>query len=219
MTKKLFILILLISSFAGYRFVLAQVATEGDTSEDSVTASSSDTAILPNENVSNATTTNEVLSGEQATTTATSTATSSSEIVTNSATSTTPLVQSMEEIVVSTCTLTIEKKPSPELIVENNIPGDIVFPTSNTTIKGTMSIKLRLTNPSVGASNVLFYLSDNNGTFLGETNQPDGEGFYSIEWNSDSTEFSKYGPHYLYAAVLGTPSENSNSAWVPIVIQ
>lgn len=106
-----------------------------------------------------------------------------------------------------------------EGLAENIAPvGEIIYPTPEMSVSGTVTIKFRLVDTGSGLVNILFYLSDNNGTFLGETNRPDADGLYSVEWNVDNTEFSKYGPHYLYVAILGTGGEASNSVFVPILV-
>jgi hypothetical protein len=155
-----------------------------------------------------------ILNPDEATTTASSTASS-----------TDPLSPDTEILILNsepeaTSSLPIEEKvkatSTPLAVSENVAPvGEIIYPLPDMSVSGNVPIKVRITDQGSGLNNILFYLSDNNGTPLGEASQPDGEGLYTINWDVSNTKLSPYGPHYLYVAILG-PGGSSNSVWVPV---
>lgn len=100
-------------------------------------------------------------------------------------------------------------------VVDEPVPpqGNIVSPESGLTATTTIIISVDVTDPGSGIANVLFYLSDGNGTLLGEVNEVDENGLYTLEWNS-SEKCLIDGDHYIYVVLLGTDGGSYIPPWV-----
>ncbi|MCX6713321.1 MAG: hypothetical protein NTY66_03900 [Candidatus Vogelbacteria bacterium] len=237
MIKKIFIYLAIISIFSGYGLISAihvgaeesGTATTTDELVPNIISSSTDSVLVASSSLDAlgeplATSSDSLSKIGEATTTATTSDQISSDDIEVAATSTGDINNRVQKSATSTDIGEVEKEATSTLPVvqlksleENIAPaGEIVSVSPNSVVNGVVPIKIQISDLGSGLANILFYLSDNNGTFLGETSQQDADGLYTIEWNTNRTKFSEYGPHYLYAAILGVGGAAYNSAWVPI---